>query len=612
MDLVSWTFANPPLDEDKPLYIDPSNLTRSLSFAQNHTLVRKLIAGFNAHAFGTDGCVCVVSLNDINYTPIYLSIIGSGLRFTGANPGYTARELAHHLRITGAQHILTSLKSLSVSLRAAEECSIPISRIFILNFESEDIPPARQSWEKLLCHGEMDWTQDSSEDIEAAYVSTSGTSGLPKAAVISHGYLVSQGKIVEDLVRAQVKAQNGGGGRVDNDMRSLIALPPFHVFTIPLQHAVPLRTGCPAYIMPRFEENLFVNTIKKVGITHTIVVPPIMMTLAKHDKGELDSLKRVFVGGSCASDGMQSKLYGVLSEEARIVQVYGMTETGWATCWSKGDKDGSGSVGQAVDGSRLRAVDASGTIVQKDGSTGEIQIQTAHAMKGYLSNTFATIEARTADGWIRTGDIGYAQNGNWYVIDRTKDLIKVRGWQVSPAEIEAALLEYPGIQDAGVIASPAADGCGEVPLAFVVKNPDAKIDEISVKDFLGTRLARYKNVAEVVFIDLIPRNPTGKILRRVLRDVRAEKSKTKDQVAAIEYKSALRDLVAYQRSIMSACEETTTVKGKTEEIVTELLVEDPVSKKRKRNCCPATKFKDWRKLRCISRTRGTVVIGSNP
>ena len=341
-----------------------------------------MIAGFNAHNIEQNSCICVVSFNDvstfppslfsnpdktridksqINYTPIYLSILGSNIRFTGANPGYTTRELSHHLRITGARYILTSLKSLPVSLAAAQECNIPLSNVFVLNFEGEDIPLGQQSWENLLCHGEMDWIRGADEETRnaaAAYVSTSGTSGLPKAAVISHGYLISQGRVVEDLVRSQIQinGRRGGESDVSKAVRSLIALPPFHVFTMPLQHAVPLRTGYPAYIMPRFEEATFVSAVEKFGITHTIVVPPIMMTLSKYDRDELNTLKTVFVGGSCASEGMQRKLYGAMGKEARIVQVYGMTETGWATTWSRAEKDDSGSVGQPVDGTRLRLV----------------------------------------------------------------------------------------------------------------------------------------------------------------------------------------------------------------------------------------------------------------
>jgi hypothetical protein len=168
-------------------------------------------------------------------------------------------------------------------------------------------------------------------------------------------------------------------------------------------------------------------------------------------------------------------------------------------------------------------------------------------MKGYLNNPTASAEAFTKDGWVRSGDIGYVQDGKWYVIDRTKDLIKVRGWQVSPAEIEASLLEHPDIIDAAVIGMAARDGCGEVPQAFVVRKEDSDLEEKDIKEFLGVRLARYKGVEEVQFVDRIPRNPTGKILRRILRDSRRAQPLSPDQVVASAYANAIKDLEKYQQ-----------------------------------------------------------------
>jgi acyl-CoA synthetase (AMP-forming)/AMP-acid ligase II len=140
-------------------------------------------------------------------------------------------------------------------------------------------------------------------------------------------------------------------------------------------------------------------------------------------------------------------------------------------------------------------------------------------MKGYLNNPEATNEAFTPDHWIRSGDIGYTKDQNWYVVDRAKDMFKVRGWQVSPAEIEAALLEHPDVLDAGVIGVPAPDG-GDTPMAFIVLEKGSSLDEKGAKQFLEPRLARYKNIGEVIFVDRIPKNPTGKILRRELRNMR--------------------------------------------------------------------------------------------
>lgn len=163
-------------------------------------------------------------------------------------------------------------------------------------------------------------------------------------------------------------------------------------------------------------------------------------------------------------------------------------------------------------------------------------------MKGYLNNPTSTAEAFTEDGWVRSGDVGFVRDGQYYVIDRTKDLIKVRGWQVSPAEIEASLLEHPDILDAAVIGMPSKDGCGEVPQGFVVRKEGRNLEEKDIKDFLGVRLARYKGVKEVQFVDKIPRNPTGKILRRILRDSRSAQSVTPDQVVASAYSNAIKDL----------------------------------------------------------------------
>jgi hypothetical protein len=163
-------------------------------------------------------------------------------------------------------------------------------------------------------------------------------------------------------------------------------------------------------------------------------------------------------------------------------------------------------------------------------------------MKGYLNNEKATSEAFTADGWIRSGDIGYVKEGRWYVVDRTKDLIKVRGWQVSPAEIECTLLEHPNVIDAAVIGIKALDDSGETPQAFIVRDSQSEINEKDIKDFLGRRLARYKGVSKVEFVDAIPRNPTGKILRRVLRDSVYKEIPTTPPDAALAYSNAIRKL----------------------------------------------------------------------
>ena len=268
-------------------------------------------------------------------------------------------ELVHHIRTTETKYLLAEPKVLDSTIAAAKECSIPHSNIFVLNFRGEEVPTGHQSWSELLNCGESDWVRVEDPDhTPAAYVSTSGTSGLPKAAIIPHSYLVSQGEYQERISTVSYQVYGNTQSKKsahDKQISNLITIPPFHVFTIPLQHAGPLRKGTPTYIMPRFEERIFVDALEKYHITQTAVVPPIMMVLSNcADAWKLNSLRRIFVAGSCATDGMQQQLYAKISKEARIEQVYGMTEAGWATNWQHAQKDATGSIGQPLPGVELR------------------------------------------------------------------------------------------------------------------------------------------------------------------------------------------------------------------------------------------------------------------
>lgn len=302
----------------------------------------------------------------IYYTSLYLGIIGAGGCFTGANPGYTSYELIHHLRVTEAKFVITQLATLATATIAADECGIPRSNVFVLNTRGEDIPGSYQSWNNLLQSGEADWTTVADPDnTPVAYLSTSGTSGLPKAAILTHSYMISQAKVISRDLNASRKVScylsvsiNALQLILATKVSHLIALPPFHVFTIPLQHAIPLRTGFPAYVMPRYEPQAFVKAISQFQISRIVVVPPILTSLSKSTfatKDSLRSLRRIFVGGSCAKAEMQHQLYEKLSPAARIEHVYGMTEVGWAaTTWRDRKRDSTGSVGTPLPGTELR------------------------------------------------------------------------------------------------------------------------------------------------------------------------------------------------------------------------------------------------------------------
>jgi long-subunit acyl-CoA synthetase (AMP-forming) len=198
------------------------------------------------------------------------------------------------------------------------------------------------------------------------------------------------------------------------------------------------------------------------------------------------------------------------------------------------------------------------------------------------------------------------KEGNFYIIDQTKDLIKVRGWQVSLAEIEAALLEHCDVLDAGIIGVPAKDGCGEVPLAFVIRKEGSDLNEDRVKEFLSGKLARYKNVEEIEFVERIPRNPTGKILRRLLKDSRESKELPSQQEFAKTYVTELRRLDAYKQS-RNSCDEdfllNSTSKSTASSTVRAVVDDNSIFRAvpRKRNYCPACMVSGWRKLRLPKR-----------
>lgn len=275
-----------------------------------------------------------------------LGIIGAGGIYSGANPSYTAPEILHHFQITKTKFVLTSLKALDVVLDAAKSFGLSSSHIYVLDWRNKFVPCAHESWTRLLKYGESDWVipVDANKTV-AAYLSTSGTSGLPKIALIPHSYLVSQGETVLMLT---------GSDHLRN--RSvLITTPPFHAFTIPLQHLLPLATGNPCYVLQRFDIQDFLFSCQRFTITETAIVPLIMTALAKNDKkAELSSLRKVYTAGSSATKETQARLYESLDPSAKIIQVFGMTECGWASSWQYNERDTSGSIGQPLPGFQMR------------------------------------------------------------------------------------------------------------------------------------------------------------------------------------------------------------------------------------------------------------------
>jgi len=302
---------------------------------------------------------------------------------------------------------------------------------------------------------------------------------------------------------------------------ALVALLPFfHIYgqTVVLNHG--LAKGAKIVVMPRFDFGEMLDIVEKHGITRLHVAPPVVLALANvPEVGDRDFSKLGMVTSGAAP--LDQDLADRAGERIGVPvrQGYGMTELSPVTNWTPvemADTVPAGSVGPLLPSTEARLVDPESGEDVEEGEEGELWIRGPQMMRGYLEKPEATAETITDDGWLRTGDIARIDSdGNYYIVDRLKELIKYKGYQVPPAELEAILISHPKVKDAGVIGVPDGDG-EEIPKACIVC--DGEVDADEVMAYVAERVAPYKKVRQVVVIDEVPKTASGKILRRVLRD----------------------------------------------------------------------------------------------
>ncbi|MFM8350772.1 MAG: AMP-binding protein, partial [Actinomycetales bacterium] len=314
---------------------------------------------------------------------------------------------------------------------------------------------------------------------------------------------------------AQVLAASG----MDDSDVVMAVLPFFHIYGMQVLMNTGLRAGTTTVTMPRFDLEEFLRLHQDYGVTRSFVAPPIVVALAKHplvDKYDMSKLEQVFSGAAPLSAELSLEAGARLGCE--VVQGFGMTELSPVSHLTPPGQFKPGSVGVTAPNTFTRIVDpATGADLGVD-QDGEVLVKGPQVMAGYLNNPQATEATIDADGWLHTGDIGHMDaDGHLYVVDRLKELIKVKGFQVPPAELEALLLTHPAVADAAVIGRP-DDESGEVPVAFVVRRPGSEVSADDLMQFVASQVATYKQLREVVFTDAIPKSASGKILRRLLRD----------------------------------------------------------------------------------------------
>jgi acyl-CoA synthetase (AMP-forming)/AMP-acid ligase II len=296
-------------------------------------------------------------------------------------------------------------------------------------------------------------------------------------------------------------------------------LPFFHIYGMTVIMNQALRTGATVVTMPRFDLDGFLELLERHRVTKVHLVPPIILALAKHPSVEgrdLSSLKWINSGAAPLS----AELADACAERlgCLVVQGYGLTETSPVTHAVPVEREENrpGSIGPPIPSTECKVADLLDGRDLGPGEDGEVWIRGPQVMPGYLGDEEATANTLDGDGWLHTGDIGHADEDGWfYLVDRLKELIKVKGFQVAPAELEALLLEHPSVADAAVVGSPDEES-GEVPKAFVVPAGGTDLDVSELQAFVAARVATYKQVRRIEVLDEIPKSASGKILRRVL------------------------------------------------------------------------------------------------
>jgi acyl-CoA synthetase (AMP-forming)/AMP-acid ligase II len=460
--------------------------------------VARVAAGLAARGFGPGQTLALWAPNLPQWAGVALGAVAAGGTVTGANPACTRRELVGQLGDSGAS-VLATVPPLLPAARSAAAAA-GVSELVVLGEAAEGATPLAA----LLGHGPAPRLAADPAAV-ALLPYSSGTTGLPKGVMLTHANLVTS-------VR-----QVNRGLRLTPADTTLAVAPFFHVMGFVASLAVPLASGATVVTMPRFDLGQLLANVQRHRVTVLVVPPPVMAALAGHplvDRYDLSSLELVVSGGAPLGADLQRAVAARLPGAA-VGQGWGLTET--AVGATTPDRDAGtvpGSVGRVMPNTELRVVDPVTGADLGAGGQGELWVRGPQVMAGYLGRPDASAEAVDAAGWLHTGDLGRVdQDGNVFVVDRLKELIKVSAYQVAPAELEALLLAHPAVADAAVVPRPDADH-GEVPVAVVV--PRGQLDGDDLLGWVARQVAPYKRVRAVRFADAIPRTPAGKLLRRVL------------------------------------------------------------------------------------------------
>jgi acyl-CoA synthetase (AMP-forming)/AMP-acid ligase II len=469
-----------------------------LSYAELADAVRETAAGLSARGLRPGDVLALCAPNCLEFAVAFYAAASAGAVVTTVNPACTPDEISAQLRQTGARWLVATTGLAGQKLRGVIPETV-VAETFVIG----EPVAGGISFGALRTAAPTPAAPVAASDV-ALLPTSSGTTGLPKSVELTHRNLVAS------------LSQSWTAQQVTEDDVVIAALPLFHIYGLQITLNLPLLAGATVVILPRFELEAFLRAVQDHGITRAEVVPPMVLGLVTApavDDYDLSTLR--VITSAAAPLGAELARACARRIGCRVKQAYGMTEVSGGTHIAPDTgPDRPDSVGPALPGVECRIVGPGTSAVLRPGQPGELLVRTAGTMRGYLGQPEATAATIDADGWVHTGDIVTADDDGWFcVTDRVKELIKYKGFQVAPAELESILVTHPAVADAAVVRSRDALA-GEVPKAFVVLRAPASAEELMA--WVAGRVASYKRVRQVEFTDRIPKSPSGKILRRLL------------------------------------------------------------------------------------------------
>jgi acyl-CoA synthetase (AMP-forming)/AMP-acid ligase II len=483
---------------------------RTITYAELRELVDRTAAGIAALGIAKGDVCAVFAANSPDYVITMLAIARLGAVATTASPLYTKDDLKKQLHDSHARLLFTSMAFAPTWSEALAGTGIER----VVTFDAPDAAAA-DSVVELVPFSTIPAARTAAPprvsiepDDLLVLPYSSGTTGLPKGVMLTHANLI-----------ANILQVDSAGHFTDGADTTVAFLPFFHIYGLTVIVFMSLWAGVTVVVMPKFELEPYLDLVERHRATVLHVVPPVVLAFAKHPAvagRDFSRVRMLFSGaaplGADVTAQCTSRIGCVLQ------QGYGMTEASPATHITPAEVAARkpGSIGRVVANTQCRVVDVETGRDVEPGTDGELWIRGPQVMRGYLNRPDETCAILGGDGWLRTGDIGHADaEGDFYIVDRVKELIKYKGMQVAPAELEGVLLAHPAVADAAVVPLNDAE-CGEMPRAFVVLKGAATAEELMAH--VAARVAPYKKVRRVEFVDAIPKSASGKILRRLLKD----------------------------------------------------------------------------------------------